>query len=97
MAAPVAAAVVDAPSGSPAPSPGFAGSAWYRALAEGAELPERLSVRADTQALTQACAAATAPVLPTPRSVAQAKRYQEWPQWELAIGAELQSVAKHAC
>ena len=47
------------------------------------------------QALAQACAAATAPVLSTPRSVAQAKRSEEWPQWELAIGAELQSFFDH--
>ena len=46
------------------------------------------------QALAQACAAATAPVLPTPRSVAQAKRSEEWP-WELAIGVELQSFFDH--
>ena len=47
------------------------------------------------QAFAQACAAATAPVLPRPRSVAQAKRSQEWPQWELASVAELQSFFAH--
>ena len=93
--APVAAALADAHAGSFAATPAFAGSAWYQALAKGAESPERLSVRADMQALAQACAAATAPVLPTPRSVAQAKRSEEWPQWELAICAELQSFFDH--
>ena len=68
---------------------------WHRALAEGAESPERLSVRADMQALAQACAAVTAPVLPTPPSVAKAKRSQEWPQWKLAIGAAMQSFFDH--
>ena len=47
------------------------------------------------QALAQDCAAATAPMLPTPRSVAQAKRSEEWPQWELAIGSELLSFFAH--
>ena len=64
-------------------------------LAEGAESPEWRSVRADMQALTQACAAATAPALPTPRSVVQAKWSEEWPQWKLAIDAELQSFLDH--
>ena len=32
----------------------------------------------------------TAPVLPKARSVAQAKRSEEWPHWALVIGAMLQ-------
>lgn len=47
------------------------------------------------QALAQACAAATASVPPTPCSVAQAKRSEEWLQREQAIDAELQSFLDH--
>ena len=47
------------------------------------------------QGLAQSCAAAAAPVLPMPRSVAHSKRSGEWPQWELAIGSELQSFLDH--
>ena len=69
-AAPAAAALADAHADSSAPSPAFATSAWYRAMAEGTEPPEQLSVRAGMQALAPACAAATAPLLPAIRSVA---------------------------
>ena len=95
MAAPVAGAIADAHSDSPAPSPAFAGSAWYWAFAEGVESPKRLWVTGEMQDFTHAFATATAPVLPMPRSVAQAKRSDERPQWELAIGAELQSFFDH--
>ena len=45
--------------------------------------------------MAQACAAATAPVLPTPRSVSQAKRSEERLQWSLASDAEVQSFLGH--
>ena len=65
------------------------------APAEGAKSPERRSVRADMQALAQACAAATVFVLPTPRSVAQVKPSEEWLQRELATYAKLRSFLDH--
>ena len=84
VAAPGAVALADTHAGNSALTHAFLGSAWYRARAEGAESPERLSVRAGMQALAQACAAATVPVLPTPHSVAQVKRSESgrsgsWP------------------
>ena len=95
MPAPVAAAPADVDCEGSKPTPAFAGSAWHRVLAEGSESTERRSVRADMQALAQACAAATAPVPPTPRSVAQARRLEDWPQWQTAIDAELHSFFEH--
>jgi len=100
LPAKVEAAAADASAGAAdggrAPTPAFAGSAWYRALtAEGADSLERQSVRADMQALAQACAAVAPTVLAAPRSVAQAKRSDDWPQWQEAIDVELQSFFDH--